>query len=150
RWVSIHAGLDEIGRSLSLPGEGRTLDIFDPREMTEPSIRHARSLAEAHSQPADWRALPLPDASQDSVFLIFAAHELRRHEARVQLFREAARILRGGGEIVLAEHLRDWRNFLAFGPGFMHFFSERTWLRAAAHAGLEVSRRSTITPFVHI
>jgi hypothetical protein len=150
QWVTIHAGLDETGRWLSLPGEGRRLDIFDPREMTEPSVRHARRLTQARSEPADWRALPLPKASQDAVLLIFAAHELRPPEARVQLLREAARILRGGGQIILAEHLRDWRNFLAFGPGFMHFFSERDWLRAAAQAGLEATRHSTITPFVHI
>jgi hypothetical protein len=144
-WISIHAGLDETRGAF-----GRILDIFDPHEMTEPSIRRARRLSHDRSQTANWRDLPLANGSCGAVLLFFAAHELRRHEARVQLFREAARILRGDGQIVLAEHLRDWRNFLAFGPGFMHFFSERAWRRAAAQAGLEVIRHSTITPFVHI
>ena len=150
RWVNIHAGLEETGPALSLPGEGLALDIFDPNEMTESSIHRARQVARRSSQSAAWRKLPLPGAYCDAVFLIFAAHELRRHEARVQLFREAARILRGGGQIVLTEHFRDWRNFLAFGPGFMHFFPEREWRAATIDAGLELSRHSTITPFVHI
>ena len=42
RWVSIHAGLDEIRGVPFLSGEGRKFDIFDPNEMTEPSIRRAR------------------------------------------------------------------------------------------------------------
>ncbi len=150
RWVNIHAGLDEAGGALLLPGEGRTLDIFDPREMTEPSIRRARQLHRAHSEAADWRDLPIADDSCDAVLLIFAAHELRRHEARVRLFRESARILRADGRIIIAEHVRDWANFVAFGPGFLHFFPERAWRSAAAQAGLAVCGQSTLTPFVHI
>ena len=155
RWVNIHAGLDEISNLLAAlfpSAEGKVLDIYDPIEMTEPSIEQARRTTPASVQaiPADWRALPLPDNELDAVFLMFAAHELRRHEARVQLFRELARVLRDGGEVALVEHSRDWPNFLAFGPGFLHFFSKRAWRQAAEAAHLQVRTDFSLTPFVHV
>jgi hypothetical protein len=153
RWVNIHTGIDETSQVISsvFPGsEGRILDIYDPREMTEPSIEEARRITKAPLAATDWRALPAPDQAFDAAFLIFSAHELRRHDARVQLFREVDRVLRIGCELVLVEHLRDAANFLAFGPGFLHFFSWRTWQRAADAAGLRIRLHRTLTPFVHV
>jgi SAM-dependent methyltransferase len=155
RWVNIHAGLDETSHLLAAlfpSAVGEVLDIYDPREMTEPAIEQARRITSAPTPAtsANWRALPLPSNAFDAAFLIFAAHELRRHEARTQLFRELARVLRVGGELVIIEHSRDWANFLAFGPGFFHFFSKRAWRRAADAAGLKVRREMSMTPFVHV
>jgi hypothetical protein len=48
----------------------------------------------------------------------------------------------------LVEHFRDARNFLAFGPGFWHFFPAREWLRVARGGGLRVVGRGRMTPFV--
>ena len=53
-WLNIHAGLDEstpIVRRLLAPSHGRVFDIFDPVEMTEPSIARARRLALGRSPP---------------------------------------------------------------------------------------------------
>jgi SAM-dependent methyltransferase len=153
RWINIHAGVDESSSTIAsmFPGsEGQITDIYDSHEMTEPSIERARRIAAAPLATTDWRALPAPDQKFDAAFLIFAAHELRQHAARVQLFREVGRVLRVGGELVLVEHSRDWANFLAFGPGFLHFFSERIWQNAAIAAGLPIQVRRTLTPFVHV
>jgi len=152
-WINIHAGIDETTGIITsiFPGStGQTVDIYDPEEMTEPSIGQARHITQAHSPTADWRALPAADHDFDAVFLFFAAHELRHREARVKFFQEVARVLRPTGEVVLVEHLRDWSNFAAFGPGFLHFFSGSTWQEAAEAAHLSIRQRCTVTPFVHV
>lgn len=153
RWMNIHAGVDETSAAIASifsASTGLTVDIYDPREMTEPSIGQARLKKQAASPTADWRALPANGNQFDTVFLIFAAHELRRHEARVMLFREVLRVLHPAGEAILVEHLRDWPNFTAFGPGFLHFFSRSAWRRAAEAAGLHIRECRSITPFVHV
>lgn len=57
-----------------------------------------------------------------------------------------ARYAREGKCIV--EHFRDLANFLAFGPGYVHFVSRDEWLRLAAHANLAVASETKITPWV--
>jgi SAM-dependent methyltransferase len=155
RWVNIHCGFDETSPLLEAifpDAAGKVIDIFDPQVMTEDSIRQARrvnrgELAAVHARLDD---LGLEAESIDAAFCIFAAHELRTHAQRVKLFKEVARVLAVGGEFVVIEHLRDWRNFFAFGPGFLHFFSQRAWRRAAAHAGLALRSEFSRTPFVHV
>lgn len=152
-WVNIHAGLDESTTALKRlfpASEGSVVDIYDPTEMTEPSIARARRMYPA-TEPfviGTFDHLPLPDGDQDKVFLLFAAHEVRAPEHRNQLLRESSRILKQSGQVLLVEHLRDWPNFLAFGPGFLHFHSEQTWRKNIQQADLRIERENTITPFV--
>ncbi len=153
-WINIHAGLDESTPALTamLGSGGRVFDIFDAVEMTEPSIARARRLARnvVAAEPIDYHHLPLPPASVDSAFLFLAAHELRSDRSRTALFEELRRVLAQQGRIIVAEHLRDWANFLAFGPGFLHFHARRTWLRSFRHARLAVDAEFSITPFVRV
>lgn len=155
RWINIHCGLDETSAILAaiFPGAAhQVVDIFDPLVMTEASIQVARRVTH-HTIPSTsmrYDALAFPDESFDAAFSIFAAHELRRHDQRVRLFGEIVRTLTPDGEFILIEHSRDWRNFLAFGPGFLHFFSQRAWRKAASDAGLTLRTELSITPFVHV
>ena len=154
-WINLHAGLDESTpalRTLFKDAPGRVFDIFDAGEMTEPSIVRARRLAHNDITPesADFRRLPVPTGTVDVAMLLLSAHELRSEAARSALFAELRRVLGPAGRIVVAEHLRDWANFLAFGPGFLHFHSRRTWIRCFARHRFDVHREFSITPFVRI
>ncbi|HEV2729335.1 MAG TPA: class I SAM-dependent methyltransferase, partial [Terriglobales bacterium] len=152
-WANIHAGLDQASNSLMrlFPGTRcRILDIYVSSEMSEPSIARARHHAQPAATPvkANPLALPLENCECETVFLIFVAHELRRREARLQFFREICRALKPSGCVVLVEHLRDWKNFLAYGPGALHFFSRREWLAVGGQAGFNVTEELGVTPFV--
>jgi hypothetical protein len=118
--------------------------------MPEPAISRARRLHPPlrPASPAILDALPAPAAACDTVFVFFAAHEIRDRVRRVTFFRELARVSSPNGQVLVAEHLRDCRNFLAFGPGFLHFYSRGEWLRVAREAGLVLEAEAGLTPFV--
>jgi SAM-dependent methyltransferase len=153
-WVSLHAGLDDSSEALAErygAAGGRVLDIFSAGAMPERSIARARVERARHrAEAADYRRLPLAAAATDAVFLVFTAHELREAEARAQLFAEVRRALRPGGRVIVVEHLRDWWNLAAYGPGFLHFFPARTWREALAGAGLSLRTTFRFTPFVRV
>jgi SAM-dependent methyltransferase len=155
-WINIHAGHDESTpalRALFSDAQGRVFDIYDPVAMTEPSIVRARLRSQGEfgrGEHADYRRLPLPTGTIDAAMLLLSAHELRSDEARAALFTELRRVLGPGGRVVVAEHLRDWANFLAYGPGVLHFHSRRTWVRCFARHRFDVHREFSITPFVRI
>ncbi|WP_198035366.1 methyltransferase domain-containing protein [Streptacidiphilus rugosus] len=137
----VSAGLDEVSRPLAARHPDvaqRVVDLYDPRLMTEGSIRRARRrVAPAPGTlPARPDALPARSGAHDTVFAVFAAHELRRAADREALFAECARVLRPGGTLVLVEHLRDAANTAAYGPGAWHFLPRAEWLRLAERAGL--------------
>jgi SAM-dependent methyltransferase len=155
RWVVVHAGLDGASQGLRRlwpQAAGLALDVHAAAEAGEPSIARARALRPA-PRPlarAAHAALPLAPGSLDLAVLHFAAHELRRAQARDELFAELARALAPGGTLLLVEHLRDLPNLLAFGPGALHFLARREWLRVAGAAGLALRDESRITPFVRV
>jgi len=161
RLANVHTGFDESSialRRLNPDAELTIVDLYDPARMTEASIRRARRwqartappwLAQ-HTVGASIDALPLATGTIDAVFGILALHEVRAAEDRRRLFAEIARALRPGGRLILAEHARDWRNGLVFGPQVAHFYPARTWLRLAEHASLRVVERARVTPFVGV
>ena len=155
RAIFCHSGFDEASEALRArmnDVEWVILDHFDEAQMTEASIRRARTtfpptpgtLASAHDR---W---PVITESADVVFGLLAIHELRSEPERSAWFSEARRSLCSGGRVVLVEHLRDLANFLAFGPGFLHFHSQGSWRRAWESAGFHVVDEFCVTPWVRI
>lgn len=152
-WIHLHAGLDESTGLLEqrLGVAPRAVhDFFRAEALTEPSLARARKLrrSDPRTRPAPLDALPLEAAACDAVFSVFSAHEVRDSAARAALFREMARVLRPAGAIVLVEHLRDLPNFVAYGPGSLHFLGRSAWQETAAASGLAIRREVAITPLV--
>lgn len=149
----ISAGLDETSHPLALryPRTDQTVvDLYDPALTTEGSIRRARRRVPPRpgTLPGRPSRLPLATGSQDTVFAVFAAHELRLAPDREALFTEITRTLRPGGTLILVEHLRDRANTAAFGPGAWHFMPRREWLRLADGAGLRSVTETRIANLV--
>jgi SAM-dependent methyltransferase len=153
--LNIHAGFDETSFHLEELFPKATLQVFDfynEKLHTEPAIVRARkvSLVYPNTQQIHTRSIPLLDASVDTVFLLFAAHEMRAFEEKVTFLKECRRVCKPGGNVVMVEHLRDLPNFLAFSVGFTHFYSRKTWLKAYQEAGFTSIQETKHTPFVSI
>ena len=84
----------------------------------------------------------------DTIFLLFAAHEIRNPNERQQFFEELKRILKLDGELVLVEHLRDLPNTFAFGPGAWHFYPLNEWETIAKQSGFRIHIQKRMTPFI--
>jgi hypothetical protein len=151
--IVVHAGFDPASQEIKAKFPQmrlRVLDFFDASKTTEASIQRAHRLnppsAPEERIPAE--AWPVQTASQDVVFALSAAHELRKVEERVAFFREAKRVLKKGGKVIVIEQLRDLFNFVCFGVAAYHFLGRRTWLQSFAGANLTVADEFTITPFM--
>ncbi len=151
--VVVHAGFDPASPVIAaaLPHMRlRVLDFFEPGTTTEASIRRAHRLHPAAGDRIAADAWPVATASQDVVFALSAAHELRQPHERAAFFREARRVLTPGGRVVVIEQLRDLANFACFGVAALHFLSRQTWLASFAAAGLEVADEFKLSPFMRV
>jgi hypothetical protein len=155
RAIFCHSGFDDTSAELRNKfrnAEWSVLDHYDPARMSEQSIHRARALfpPTAGTLACNHNAWPLAAESADLVVALFAIHELRTEKERIAWFTEAKRCLRKSGRIVLVEHVRDTANFLAFGPGFLHFHSSASWRRCWGFAGLRSVDQLAVTPFVQV
>jgi SAM-dependent methyltransferase len=145
RVLVIHAGLD-LASDLALArwpsAQLRVFDIFNDKDMSEPSIKRARSIEAHPGEAASSSRLPCPDAQFDAILCILAAHEIRDPEKLASFAGECRRALAPSGRLVVIEHLRDAANFLTFGPGFFHFLP-----RTALMDGFISGRLSQVAEF---
>jgi hypothetical protein len=117
---------------------------------SSPSLRRARAASRSRGVSASPRHLPLAASAIDAGIVAFAAHEIRSSQARAAFFGELRRVLAPTGQAVVVEHLRDGWNFLAYGPGALHFLPRSAWLRAFAAGGLRIRAEMPCTPFVRV
>lgn len=153
--VNLTAGFDETTlrlRAKYAEASVKALDFYDPRIHTEPSIGRARAFRPPPPETIRISSgrMNLLSESVDLALGILALHEIRQPQERTTIFRSISAALRPGGRCVVVEHLRDTPNFLAFGPGFLHFFSRNTWLEAAQVQTLHLVDEFSLTPFVRV
>src|SRR5262245_43480540 len=151
--ILVHAGFDPASPKIKAKFPGmrlRILDFFDARQTTEASIQRVHRLNPPSADEERIRAdsWPVASDSQDVVFALSAAPELRKPGDRAAFFRATVRVLKQGGRVVVIEQLRSAVNFACFGVAAFHFLSRRTWLASFASAGLAVTDEFAITPFM--
>jgi hypothetical protein len=153
--ILCHSGFDEISEPLEQTCTEATwtlLDHFDPAHMTEKSILRARMALPPRpvTLPAAYDHWPVKEHTADLVLGILAIHEFRTEAERAAWFHQARKSLKADGRIIIAEHVRDLANFIAFGPGFVHFHSTSSWRRSWEAAGLSLTDTFRITPWVRV
>lgn len=151
--VNINAGFDETSILLKKKfpnSELLVFDFYDPKKHTEVSIKRARKAYALfpNTKSVTTTNLPTLNNSADKIFVIFAAHEIRNEQERLEFFKELKRVLKPTGQIIITEHLRDVPNFLAYNIGFLHFYSKQTWLQTFQLAELTLISEQKITPFI--
>jgi SAM-dependent methyltransferase len=145
-WAAVHAGFDDSVPALRVALGCPPATVAEVSLRPGPSLRRARKLAVAGllSRPVD----SLPTGSLDTLFVTFAAHEVRDRAGQRALFAVLRLALRPGGRLIITEHTRDAANFAVYGPGALHFQSLGTWHKRAAEAGLTRESQARIAPFI--
>jgi SAM-dependent methyltransferase len=156
--VGAGSGRAGIGLLLARPGARLTaIDIYDgfwgisdntpERFMT--NARIAGVADRARAQVGDARAIPLADAAYDGVISNYAIDHLRRDEIPTALS-EVSRILKPGGEFLLAVVNVDWWVLLASPPIAHHPRADPgRWRQMLAGAGFELLEEGTTPGSLH-
>jgi SAM-dependent methyltransferase len=148
-WATVHAGFDDATPVLrAILGRPPTA-VVELDAPAGPSLRRARRWNQHLSSRSSCADLQFTDASLDTIFVTFAAHEIRDLELQRSIFGELHRALRPGGRLVITEHPPDLRNFAVYGPGTFHFQPLAIWCRRSAELGMLLRSDEAITPFVH-
>jgi ubiquinone/menaquinone biosynthesis C-methylase UbiE len=108
------------------------------------NLRHAGVDGRASIEAGDMRKLPFEPGSFDAVVSTYAIDHLSRDGIK-QALGEAARVLRPGGEFLMAVlHKDGWMQF-AFGPLLLHSGTrgEAWWRGQLQEAGFEVVEQGT-------
>lgn len=153
--ANVHAGFDETSSILKkyFPiADLKVFDFYDGKKHTEASIERARKAYPpfAGTLKISTDHLLADCASTDIFFNIFALHEVRASDERINFLKAQVAALKSGGKCIVVEHLRDLPNFLAYNIGFLHFFPEREWHTNFSQAGLEIEKKFRITPFITV
>ncbi|MCS3870581.1 hypothetical protein J3D55_003497 [Chryseobacterium ginsenosidimutans] len=153
--ILVHASFDPLSQRLEqkYPNLNLTVcDIFENRHEQEKGIETSKRIFPPN--PKEIKISPnkllFEDQSQEVILAVTSLHEILDHEQRVLFFKEAKRILKNEGIIIVSEQFRDLTNFIFFNIGAFHFLSQKQWKKAIAGAGLKIVENKKITPFANM
>ncbi|MGN7863179.1 methyltransferase domain-containing protein [Chryseobacterium sp. 22458] len=150
--VLIHASFDPLSQRLEekYPDLNLTVcDIYGNRHEHESGIEVSKKMFPPNPKEIKISPdqLPFENESQDVILAVTALHEILDHEKRILFFKEAKRILKKGGVIIISEQFRDTTNFVFFNIGAFHFLSRKQWMDSISPSGLKIIKNKKITPF---
>lgn len=153
--ILVHASFDPLSKGLEekYPHLNLTVcDIFENRHEQEKGIETSKKIFPPNPKEIKIMPnhLPFEDESQDVILAITAVHEILDHDQRVLFFKEAKRILKKDGLIIISEQFRDVINFAFFNIGAFHFLSEKQWRKSLSGADLKIVENKKITPFANM
>ncbi|MCJ8155328.1 class I SAM-dependent methyltransferase [Chryseobacterium sp. SSA4.19] len=153
--VLVHASFDPLSRTLEEEHPELHLtvcDIFENRHEKDKGIKISKKVFPPNPKEIKISPdkLPFEDQSQDVIIAVTALHEILDHHQRVLFFKEAKRVLKDGGIIMMSEQFRDLINFIFFNIGAFHFLREKQWKKAIHEAGLKIIKNKKITPFANM
>jgi len=145
-YATVHAGFDDATPHLERTIGYEPVAVVDLHVVPKASLRRARS--EPASPGGGTSSLPLDSRSLDTIFMTFAAHEVRPLHDQRALFKELHRVLASGGRLVVTEHMLDGANVGVYGPGALHFQPAERWMRRASETRFQLVDDDHLTPFV--
>lgn len=153
--VLVHASFDPISKMLEEKFPNLNLavcDIFGNRHEKEKGIETSKKVFPPNPREIKIKPyqLPFENHSQDIVFAVTALHEILDYEQRVLFFKEAKRVLKDDGVIIVSEQFRDFTNFVFFNIGAFHFLSKKQWKKAILNGGLKIVENKKITLFANM
>lgn len=143
----LHASFDPVSRELEKMfkvGHFKVYNIYGNRHEHESVIKISECSFPPNENDIKVNPTQFPDDNDtyDYLFAITSIHEILTHKERVQFFKEAKRILKTDGTLIVCEQMRSTVNFLFFNFGFLHFVSMRNWEKA-----MNIETKKSLTLF---
>jgi SAM-dependent methyltransferase len=159
RFAYVDLGLQKPAMGLSrrlTTGQVIVIDIYNPQWTISPWL--VRWRARQPHPPSDprlsWREgnlslLPLPDESINTVMLCHVAGEFWQDGDRAALLREAYRILKPRGQLLLAESVRSQTNWIIRGAAGFTLPTAEYWRRLLLQTGYRIRNEKDVGGLSH-
>jgi len=149
RVMLLHASFDPVSPQLeAMFGSNLSVyNLYGNRHEHESAVKLSERMFPPHKKEVkiDPTKIPDKDGTFDYIMALTSAHEILAQEDRVKFFKEANRVLKKDGTIVLCEQMRNLINFIFFNIGAFHFVPLTNWKSAIRMADLEITKSEAIT-----
>lgn len=125
-------------------------DVYNPQLTPSQSLARARRQSRFVNDPRIlWRdvsnnILPLPDSSQRTVAMVNIATEYAQSGDQQYLFSEIFRVLKPGGQLLIAESIKSPSSVLTLGLFALSLKSFAYWERMITRAGFEMHEKENL------